>query len=298
MEAKVLFQANHLLGEGLFYDCVGEKLWGVDIEGFKIWAIDLSTLLVTEFPTADKVGWCFPLENSPLWITGQGTKIVILDLTRSIEVFVKFVPGLYQSICRLNDAVVDSRGRIWMGSKCDSSESSDCSGALYCIELDGTVEVKDVGYEIANGPVISPDGAYLLHTDSSKRLIYIFDFDLDSGEITNKRIWKKFTSSDGEPDGMCFDTAGSLWVAHWGAGRVVKYDVDGCEIDSVTFPVSQVTNICFGGKNLDRLFVSSAKVGLSERQLKDELLAGSIFEITGHLSKGLPSHRPSPHFIF
>jgi sugar lactone lactonase YvrE len=41
--------------------------------------------------------------------------------------------------------------------------------------------------------------------------------------------------------------------------------------------VSQVTSCVFGGQNLQDLYITSAKAGLSETQLAKEPLAGGLF---------------------
>ena len=290
MEMKVceILRANHLLGEGLFYEDQTGKLWGVDIEGKKIWSLDLLTSSYCEYPTSEKVGWCFPTSNSELRIFGENHCVKMTNLldAYSKELCMR-IPGL-NGMLRLNDAKTDSRGRIWMGSMSEESEC-EAKGALYCINNSGDLLVKDEGYEIANGPAINLDETMMLHTDSSQGLIYQFDFNSLAGEITNKRIWLKVDPRDGSPDGMCFDDAGFVWVAHWGAGKVVKYHGDGKEIESIAIPASQVSNVCFGGENLERLFVTTARVGLSNEQLQNEPAAGSIFEITGHHSRGIKS---------
>ena len=282
-----ILRANHLLGEGLFYEDQTGKLWGVDIEGKKIWSLDLFTSTYCEYPTSEKVSWCFTLSNNGQ-VFGENHCVKITNLldSHAKQLCVR-IPGL-EGMLRLNDAKTDSKGRIWMGSMSDATVR-EAKGALYCMSNSGAILVKDQGYEIANGPAINLDETVMLHTDSSRGLIYQFDFNSLAGEISNKRVWLKVDPQDGSPDGMCFDDSGCVWVAHWGAGKVVKYNGGGKELESVAIPASQVSNICFGGENLERLFVTTARVGLSHNQLESEPAAGSIFEIIGHESRGLKS---------
>jgi sugar lactone lactonase YvrE len=94
--------------------------------------------------------------------------------------------------------------------------------------------------------------------------------------------------AEGYPDGMCFDTEGCVWVAHWGAGCVSRFAPDATLLRRVSLPTSHITNVCFGGAGLDRLFVSSARAGLSEDQLCREPLAGALFEVLEPGAIGLP----------
>jgi D-xylonolactonase len=127
----------------------------------------------------------------------------------------------------------------------------------------------------------------MLHTDSGRRTIYAFDLDVASGTVANKRAWKVFAPDEGYPDGMCFDAEGGVWVAHWGAGCISRFAPDGALLQRVALPVTQVTNVCFAGARLERLFVSSARVGLSVAELQQQPLAGGLFEVLGHGAVGL-----------
>jgi sugar lactone lactonase YvrE len=126
-----------------------------------------------------------------------------------------------------------------------------------------------------------------LHTDSTRRTIYAFDFDVLTSSLSNKRIWKIFTPHEGYPDGMTFDSTGHLWVAHWGTGLVSQFNQVGELLQRGQLPVSNVTNMAFGGVDLNRLFVTSASVGNSIDSLINEPLAGCIFEIENHGATGL-----------
>ena len=128
----------------------------------------------------------------------------------------------------------------------------------------------------------------MLHSDSARRTIYAFDLNVHAGQLSNKRIWKVFTEDQGYPDGMCFDADGCVWVAHWGAGCISRFALDGALLSHIKLPVINVTNVCFGGKALDRLFVSTARSGLTPEQLKAQPEAGDLFEIINPGSRGLP----------
>ncbi len=145
----------------------------------------------------------------------------------------------------------------------------------------------DAGYTVANGPAISPDGTLMMHTDSARRTIYAFDLKVAAGTVANKRVWNVFADDEGYPDGMSFDADGCVWVAHWGAGCISRFALDGRLLQRVQLHVSQVTNVCFAGPGLSRLFVSSARVGFSAEQLASQPQAGGLFEVLNHGAVGL-----------
>jgi len=135
---------------------------------------------------------------------------------------------------------------------------------------------------VANGPANDEIQKVLMHTGSGRRTIYQFDLDVITGTVFGKRIWKVFTGSEGYPDGMTFDAEGNLWVAHWGAGCIGRFALDGSLLSRIKLPTTNITNVSFGGESLNRLFVTSAKVGLNSSQLTAEPATGRVFDVYGH----------------
>jgi sugar lactone lactonase YvrE len=237
-----------------------------------------------------RVGWVLP---------ERGRDTVLLGLQEGFararledEVALEWVarPFSDRASLRLNDAKADSTGAVWAGSLNNDDESRP-DGCLYRLGPDGSLAVVDTGYTVANGPAISPNESLMLHTDSGRRTIYAFDLDVARGALSNKRVWKQFQPEEGYPDGMTFDAEGCVWVAHWGAGCVSRFDPAGELLSRIRFDASHITNVCFGGDRFHRLFVSSARAGLSDQRLKQESEhAGALFEAHFHGVVGLPGH--------
>ncbi|MBC8158696.1 MAG: SMP-30/gluconolactonase/LRE family protein, partial [Alphaproteobacteria bacterium] len=187
---------------------------------------------------------------------------------------------------RFNDAKADGQGRLWAGTM-DDTESGDNSGVLYRLDADRSWRAMDHGYGVTNGPAFGIDGKTMYHTDSPARTIYAFDVD-DAGQISNKRVFIKFTEEDGYPDGMTMDAQGYLWVAHYRGWRVSRFSPDGQLDRAIALPVAQVTSCVFGGPNLDTLYVTTATQTLGEDERQGQPLAGGLFEIAVGI-RGLPS---------
>jgi sugar lactone lactonase YvrE len=242
------------------------------------------------------VGWVIPCADSDA---------VMLGLQPGIARAVLGAPGTEPALewlarpfgdaaaLRLNDAKADATGAIWAGSM-NGEDSSRSEGCLFRLGSDGQLSVHDRDYDVANGPAISPDGRTLLHTDSGRRVIYAFDLDAAAGTLANKRVWKRMTPDDGHPDGMGFDAQGRVWVAHWAAGCVSCFEPDGRLARRVPLPAPRVTNVCFAGPSLDRLFVTTARVGLSGDERARAPLSGHLFEVAVTAATGLPG-RPCAH---
>jgi len=186
---------------------------------------------------------------------------------------------------RFNDGKVDPAGRFWAGSMDDAEQAA--SGALYCLDPDFRCRRLDDGYVITNGPAFSVDGSRLYHTDTLGRVIYQFDLAAD-GTISGKRPFVEIAADAGCPDGMCVDAEDGLWVAHFGGGRVSRFDANGALQARVDLPVSQVTSCAFGGPDYCDLYITSAAVGLPAERRHAEPLAGGLFRCRPGV-RGLPA---------
>lgn len=284
---KLLSQSRFLLGEGLHWNAVSCNLFGVDIHDCKIWRWSVTHGSVQFWHLAQRIGWVLPTNSNNLLLGLQGG-FALADAEDPAQFEWLHQPFMHNPSLRLNDAKADDTGAVWAGSLNNDDESQP-DGCLFRLGSDGLLTVVDTGYTVANGPAINADSTLMLHTDSGRRTIYAFDMDAPKGQLSNKRVWKVFTEAEGYPDGMCFDAEGCVWVAHWGGGCVSRFDMDGTLLNRVSLPTSNVTNVCFGGVELDRLFVSTARVGLTPEQLQAQPDAGNLFEIVNPGVKGLPS---------
>lgn len=282
-----VLELDSQLGEGLHWDAQHNELWGVDIHDKQLWCWDLHSPACQSWAMPQRIGWVIPEAGSRRLLLGLQCGFALSHHANSTQVQWLQQPFGANTALRLNDAKADASGAVWAGSL-NNDDESRADGCLFRLGHNGQVTVVDAGYAVANGPAISADGKLMLHTDSGKRTIYAFDLDVVVGTVVNKRVWKVFADDDGYPDGMCFDAEGCLWVAHWGAGCISRFGASGALLQRIALPVTQVTNVCFAGAGLNRLFVSSARVGLSAQELARQPLAGGLFEVLNHGAVGLP----------
>ncbi len=178
---------------------------------------------------------------------------------------------------RMNDGRCDPAGRFWAGTMRQPAGGRE--GALYRLDadLEATRMIEGVG--ISNGLDWSPDAATMYYVDTLVRRVDAFDFDLAGGALDNRRPLIEIAPQDGAPDGLTVDAEGCLWLALWGGSALRRYAPDGTLEREVRLPVSRVTSCAFGGPDLRDLYVTSARRGLSSRQLQAEPLAGSVFRL-------------------
>ena len=182
---------------------------------------------------------------------------------------------------RFNDGKCDPAGRFWAGTMSVSEDKE--AGSVYVFEKNkntSRIDSKKVisNVTISNGMAWSKDGGTFYYIDTPTSEIVAYDYNIDTGQISNKRVIIYIPHTEGYPDGMTIDTEGMLWVAHWGGWKVSRWNPhNGLQLYSISFPAAKITSCTFGGKHLSDLYITTAKVGLSNQELVEQPLAGSLF---------------------
>lgn len=190
---------------------------------------------------------------------------------------------------RLNDGRVDPAGRFLCGGM-DEAAPLRPLASLYALSADGGVRTVLTGIHCTNSLCWSPDGRTLYLTDMPTRRIDALDYDPATGAATNRRPFADLAGEPGLPDGSAVDAEGCLWNAQWEGAKLVRYRPDGSVEREVPMPVSNPTCLCFGGPDLDILYVTSAWFTLSDAQRRTQPQAGSLFAFRPGV-RGLPEHR-------
>jgi D-xylonolactonase len=163
-----------------------------------------------------------------------------------------------------NDIVAGPHGRVYAGTKYWGEGGMEKLGKLYRFDRDGNITVVDEGIEMSNGLAFSPDARTLYYADTARRIIYAYDVDDGSGNLSNRRVFVTVPGDEGIPDGHTVDAEGYLWSAQWYGSQIVRYDPDGDVERRIEIPAKQVSSVAFGGPDLTELYVTTAgksKVG-------------------------------------
>lgn len=269
------------LGEGPLWSPRDKAVYWVDILGWRLNRFLPDSERVDEWVMPDAIGWVIERANGG-FMAGLGCVIAAVSIDAAdVRISLAAAVAPTQSGLRLNDAKADAHGRIWAGTMPMRGQTP--VGALYRFDPDGTLACLDRGYHIANGPALSPDGRWLYHTDSHVRTVFRFPLH-DDGSLGAREVFRTFDPDWGAPDGMTFDADGGLWIAHWGAGCVSRFDPQAKRERWIDLPASQITSCTFAGARLDRMYVTSAADGV------DEKFAGSLFEVAPGCV-GLPAYQ-------
>ena len=276
--SSVFAECRDVVGEGPVYLAESNALLWVDIVGRQVRRLSLAGGAVESWAMPEMVGFVVP-RSAGGWLVGLASGLYAFTpepfgLTGLID------PDPDHPEHRLNDATVDRRGRLWLGTMTPTGAAA--SGALLRVDAHWSVTTADRGYRIPNGPAFDRAGRRFYHADSLARTIYRFSV-RDDGTLVDRQVHIVFEGDWGLPDGMTVDADDHLWVAHWDGGRLSRFDPDGRMEQTIVLPVSRVTSCAFGGPALNRLFVTSASEGRP-----DEPLAGAVFEVDAGGIRGLP----------
>ena len=283
MKAELIFDAKATLGEGPVWDAKSQTLYWIDILEKRIYT---GTQVIAQL---DKFIGCLSLRPG-------GNLLIALSEVEGLSSLVNLqVDSSQQGVLatmseaantRFNDGKCDPAGRFLVGSM-DMNET-DPIGSVY--SFDGKQVTKLFGgVTISNGLTWSPDHKTFYYIDTPTRKVQAFDYDLATGQIANPRVAIHVPDSLGWADGMTSDTDGNLWIALWGGAQVTKWNPHtGQLLERIPVPALQTSSCIFGGKDMNELYVTSARKGMSEADLQKYPLSGGLFKIETKVT-GMPT---------
>ncbi len=280
-----LTKPGAMLGEGPLWSAKYQSVFWVDILGKKLHRYGLHDKAQQSWDMPDIIDWIVEREQGGFVVAIRQTiHFLTLDPFKLTPVA---QPEKDKAGNRLNDAKVDTKGRLWTGTM--DLAFKDRTASFYRIDPDLSVHTVDTDYVCTNGPAFSVDGKTLYHNETHDGVVYAFDLAAD-GSLSNKRVFTTFEKGVGLPDGCTVDADNGLWVSHYGGGRLSRYFPDGRKDFDVALPAQCTTSLTFCGDALDRVFVTSA----AQEHRPGDTLEGTLFEIPKSLlrgHKGLPTNR-------
>jgi sugar lactone lactonase YvrE len=282
---EVAVEASASLGEGPAWDPTGGgRLWFVDINGQCLYRFQPRTGELATLAVDGPISAVIPRSDGSLGLAiGDGIQIHRWGQPPSSKRLK--LRGASRGFTT-NDAKCDPEGRLWIGTIPVEQDDANNSSFLMRIDENG-VTVNPTPRKLANGLGWSPNGETMYFVDSRNRTVSQFEYDGSNGEASHERVWLEVPETAGWADGITVDAEGGVWVAMYLGGAVHRYDAGGTLTDVIELPVSKVTSVCFGGDRLQDLYITSASVGLTDEQTRNEPLAGSTFVVPG-LSRGCP----------
>jgi sugar lactone lactonase YvrE len=283
------------LAESPTWDAQVGRLWWADIEGQALHALDFSIGADEALVANSHRRFDFTQKVCSLGLTRSGRLLLALadgvyyftPATETLELLVRPEPDRPQH--RLNDGKVGPDGAFWVGSIEETPERAPV-GSLYRISADGRCRRISTGYRVSNGLAWSADGRAMFHTDSRGPTIDRWDFDPATGMVGSRIAIRTLSEKLGRPDGGTCDVAGGYWSAGISAGCLNRFDADGNLVQRIDLPLPRPTMPCFGGPDMQTLFVTSARHGLDDATLARFPAAGRLLMLRVSVA-GVPVQR-------
>lgn len=280
-ELELVIDAKATLGEGPCWDSQKQLLYWVDILEKKVHIYNPTTNEDKEICLGQTVGAVVPGESSEMILALENGFYFLNPDTEELRAICD--PESHLSENRFNDGKCDPAGRFWAGTT--DAVGIDGKGALYCLDTDLTVKKKVEHVSTSNGLAWSPDYKYMYFIDTPTRKVVRFDYDICTGNIENPKDVVVIQKEEGLPDGMTIDEEGMLWIAHWGGSKVSRWNpMNGEQLLSIPIPALYVTSCTFGGRDLNELYITTAKMHTTDGS------AGGVFRIKTNV-RGCPTYQ-------
>jgi len=278
-KVELLLDCKNTLGEGITYCSVNNNLYWLDINNkSKLFKLNLSSNKSELFELPEIVTATSVKSNDELILASNNGLNLFTISSKKFERVLNIEDQL--KLTRSNDGGSDAHGRFWLGTMQNNFDKdgndipiNDNIGKLYKVDIDMNISVAEEGLGIPNTFVWNPNNTKFYFTDTLNGKILSYNFELESGELSNKKDFAQFER--GHPDGSTIDTDGCIWNCRWGGSCIVRFTPTG-EVDQIIeMPVQNITNCIFGGSDMKTLFITTA----SNREENKNDLDGSLFAI-------------------
>lgn len=276
MEPEIVADYKCETGEGPLWHPKEKKIYWVDIPKGRMFRYDPADGFQEKVYEGRSVGgFTIQSDGSLLLFMDKGS--VKIWREGNLNTVIEEIPEENDS--RFNDVIADPEGRVF----CGTMPTENHLGNLYRLEKDGSLQKILEDINVPNGLGFTPEERKMYFTESRARKIYLFDYEKNTGEISNRRTFVQTEEGKGVPDGMTVDQNGNVWSARWGSGCLVQYTPDGKEVSRIDFPAKKVSSVTFGGKNYDDLYVTT---GGGNNKRKEGKGAGALFRLSPENVKG------------
>ncbi len=269
MEPELIADYQCKVGEGPLWHPLEKRVYWTDIETGRMFRYDPASGKHEQFYSGEVVGgFTFQEDGALLLFMARGAIAIWRD--GKLSYVIKEIPDERES--RFNDVIADPAGRVF----CGTMPTKDRLGRLYRLDTDGTLTAVLEEINISNGMGFTPDNKQMYYTVSLAFKIYLFDYDVQTGALSNQRVFVETDKSQGVPDGMTVDAQGYVWSARWDGSALYRYTPEGKEERRIQFPAKKVSSVIFAGDDLKDMYVTTAG---GQNKAEEGAGAGALFRL-------------------
>jgi len=287
MKLTIFSKQDCTLGEGPLWHTQRQSLFWVDIHNQWVYEKKIDSIE----PNYD-AQWRIPYIVTALFESSDKQNLYLLTnhslgkLSLNNGHYTPLVKLNLNHKFRTNDAGIAPDGSIWFGIM--QKQPTLTIGEVYSISPSGVLKKQLEGIGIPNTFCWSNNGQYFYLTDSLTQKMYRYNINKNQLEIDSKMIFIDLSTTNATPDGGAMDQSNQLWNAQWGDFNVKSYNALGQESMTIELPIIQPSCCCFGGSQLNILFITSAKEGLDKNQIKRSPYSGFTFMLELPANYGCP----------
>ncbi len=278
MEPELIADYECECGEGPLWHPLEKRLYWVDIPKGRIFRFDPATGK-HEMCYEDEMVGGFTIQEDGALLLFRTKGEVVIWRDGKITTVIKEIPEERETL--FNDVIADPAGRVFCGTLSKKGEP----GRLYRLDTDGSITKVLDNIGCSNGIGFTLDRKQMYYTDTHALTIYLFDYDRETGAISNQRIFVKMPSAEADhPDGMTVDAEGYIWSASWDGWCIIRFTPQGVEEQRIRFPAKQVSSVTFGGEDLTDMYITTAG---GDNKAENGPGAGALFRLRLGI-KGMP----------
>jgi L-arabinonolactonase len=278
-----------ILGESILWCPHREVLWWSDIQSSRLWMHSPQRRQTLNWDLPDRLG-CLALCESGKLLLGLAKGLFLAEADWTSDESPTLIPLTPvepdETRTRINDGRCDRAGNFVFGTL-NEHPARHAIGSFYQYSARGLRRLDLGGVAIPNSICFSPDGGTLYYCDSMQPRILCCDYDPQSARTGGNRVFVTLPEGGSCADGSTIDAEGFLWNAQWGAARVVRYTPRGKIDHVVALPAQNPSCVAFGGRQLNQVYISTARQGLGENELAAVEESGGIYRFNSPV-KGLP----------
>ncbi len=248
----------------------GRYFEGPRWHGGRLWFVDcMARTLLSVSPSGDLQQHASVTDDTPcgLGVLPDGDIVVLTMFRKRLLRFADGKLSLYADLSQIatgtiDDMIVDGEGRAYVGDlgfNLPPPEGRGAVGRIILVMPDGSARVVAEGLRFPNGVAVSSDRGRLVVAEMDGACLADYDIAPDGALRFRGRLGRM-----SDPDGICLDRDGAVWVASFTEDAFIRIGRDAAELERIAVPGRRALACALGGTDRRTLFCLSAATSYEE----------------------------------